>query len=223
MWPWAGRCLHTCPPGAALDLQLLHHQAAGLRKSRMGHGEPKHPNLKSNMQQCTYSCKENLESWKRKQSGHREPPGGEVQLLQSDEPKPCCLSPFKLLSFYPPSHAMPCYFGFCYSPPSPHLSMPEMPDRRTCEKMLYFPQLGWRIYYRNTASSSTLSCSALRKIPAESRSLVWSCAWDLKPCLLARFLFLAGDPSRTETNASCPFAKTAYLSSPLHTVCQRFV
>lgn len=113
--------------------------------------------------------------------------------------------------------------GSVIPPPSPHLSMPEMPDKRTCEKMLYFPQLGWRIYYRNTASSSTLSCSALRKIPAESRSLVWSCAWDLKPCLLARFLFLAGDPSRTETNASCPFAKTAYLSSPLHTVCQRFV
>lgn len=76
--------------------------------------------------------------------------------------------------------------------PLSHLSMPELPDKRMCKKMLYFPQLGWRIYCRMATCSSVLSGSALPKIPAENRGLLPSCAQDLRPCLLVRFLCLAG-------------------------------
>ena len=80
--------------------------------------------------------------------------------------------------------------------PLSHLSVPELPDKRMCKKMLYFPQLRWRVYYGMATCSSVLS--ALPKIPAESRGLLPSCAQDLKPCLLVRFLCLAGIQTEEE-------------------------
>ena len=95
------------------------------------------------------------------------------------------------------------------------------------EEMLYFPQFGWGVYSRVAASFFVSSCSAWAEGACWEQSLRWSPPVVSCPCFEALFASerpsFSQDPSRTEMNARYPFAKTTYLSSISHTVCQRFV
>lgn len=140
----------------------------------------------------------------RKTRGHGEGSGMETgslpggALLQSEKPKPGCLSLCRVPSLSHSSHATLRYFGFCYTPHRHHLSTPEMPDE--CVRKCFLLPSSDGEFIRGILPPPlcrhALPCGRFLPSPeAQGTCLMWSCARDLKPCccLLGRLLFLATD------------------------------